>query len=80
MHANQADVYQFVSFEIAGEEFGVDILTVQEVIRVVDITCVPGAPAFIEGLMTPVSLNPRAWTWRNTRQGTRTSTQRQKFT
>jgi purine-binding chemotaxis protein CheW len=45
------DLRQFVSFVVAGEEFGVNILTVQEIIRPVDITRVPHAPDFVEGVI-----------------------------
>nr|WP_240331227.1 chemotaxis protein CheW [Salinibacter ruber] len=45
------DVRQFVSFIVAEEEFGVDILTVQEIIRPVEITRVPHAPDFVEGVI-----------------------------
>lgn len=45
------DVRQFVSFVVGGEEFGVNILTVQEIIRPVDITRVPHAPDFVEGVI-----------------------------
>lgn len=45
------DLRQFVSFIVAGEEFGVNILTVQEIIRPVDITRVPHAPDFVEGVI-----------------------------
>ncbi len=42
---------QLVSFVIEHEEFGIDILKVQEIIRPVDITRVPNAPAFVEGVI-----------------------------
>lgn len=45
------EVLQLVSFIIAGEEFGVDILKVQEIIRPVAITRVPHAPPFVEGVI-----------------------------
>jgi len=45
------DLRQFVSFVVAGEEFGVNILTVQEIIRPIDITRVPHAPPFVEGVV-----------------------------
>jgi purine-binding chemotaxis protein CheW len=45
------DLLQIVSFEVGGEEFGVDILKVQEIIRPVAITEVPNAPAFVEGVI-----------------------------
>jgi purine-binding chemotaxis protein CheW len=45
------DLLQLVSFVVAGEEFGVDILKVQEIIRPVAITRVPHAPAFVVGVI-----------------------------
>lgn len=51
--ANQSNegIYQLVSFVIENEEFGVDILKVQEIIRTVEITRVPKAPNFVEGVI-----------------------------
>lgn len=45
------DLLQLVSFVIDSEEFGIDILKVQEIIRPVEITRVPNAPAFVEGVI-----------------------------
>ncbi len=39
--ASRDELYQLVNFDIANEEFGVDILKVQEIIWVLDITCSP---------------------------------------
>ncbi len=44
-------VDQFVSFVVGEEEFGVDILKVQEIIKSVAITRVPNAPPFVEGVI-----------------------------
>lgn len=49
--AQDGDMLQLVSFEIKGEEFGVDILKVQEIIRPIEITRVPNAPDFVEGVV-----------------------------
>ena len=46
-----ADLLQLVSFVIENEEFGIDILRVQEIIRPVAITRVPNAPTFVEGVI-----------------------------
>ena len=46
-----AELLQLVTFKIAEEEFGVDILSVQEIIRLMQITTVPRAPACIEGVI-----------------------------
>ena len=48
---NNAGLLQLVTFKIAEEEFGVDILSVQEIIRLMQITNVPRAPACIEGVI-----------------------------
>ena len=45
------DLIQLVTFRIGEEEFGVDILAVQEIIGMMQITMVPRAPEFIEGVI-----------------------------
>ena len=45
------EVVQVVSFRLATEEYGVDISQVQEIIRMVEITHVPRAPRFMEGVI-----------------------------
>ncbi len=42
---------QLVSFQVGEEEFAVDILKVQEINRMVDITRVPKSPHFVEGVI-----------------------------
>ncbi|MCZ6680349.1 MAG: chemotaxis protein CheW [Candidatus Poribacteria bacterium] len=42
---------QVVGFELGSEKFGVDILTVREIIPVGSITRVPNAPDFVEGII-----------------------------
>ena len=42
---------QLVGFILGGELFGVDILMVQEIIRSTEITHVPNAPDFVEGVI-----------------------------
>lgn len=43
------ELLQLVTFSIGEEEFGVEILKVQEIIRMLEITRVPKAPDFVEG-------------------------------
>lgn len=43
--------YQLVVFTIGDEEFGVDISQVREIVRLVQITYLPKAPGFIEGVV-----------------------------
>jgi purine-binding chemotaxis protein CheW len=45
------DRIQVVSFHLGSEEYGVDISQVQEIIRMVEITHVPRAPRFMEGVI-----------------------------
>ncbi len=40
-----------VSFTVGRERFGVDILAVQEIIRMVEITKMPSAPEYVEGII-----------------------------
>lgn len=44
-------IHQLVSFRLGAEEFAVDILKIQEIIRIMDITCVPKSPDFVEGVV-----------------------------
>ena len=45
------ELLQLVSFHIEEEEYGVDILNVQEIIKCVPITKVPNSPEFVEGVI-----------------------------
>ncbi|MFH0826047.1 MAG: chemotaxis protein CheW [Pseudomonadota bacterium] len=42
---------QMISFNIGPEQFGVGILVVQEIIMISDITHIPNAPDFVEGVI-----------------------------
>jgi len=44
-------ILQLVTFKLRGEEFGIEILSVQEIIRIMQITVVPRTPDFIEGVI-----------------------------
>lgn len=46
-----SDELQLVAFSLAGEEYAVDILYVQEINRLLNITRVPKAPYYIEGVI-----------------------------
>ena len=45
------ELLQLVSFHIDEEEFGLEILRVQEIIRTPPLTRVPASPAFVEGVV-----------------------------
>lgn len=46
-----AELLQLVSFMIGNEEFGLNILLIQEIIRMLQITKVPNAPSYIDGVI-----------------------------
>jgi len=48
---NRIEEEQMVSFRMAGEEYAVALSDVQEIIRVPEISRVPGAPSFVEGVV-----------------------------
>lgn len=45
------EILQLVSFKIAKEEFAIDILKVNEIIRFMEITKMPNSPSYIEGII-----------------------------
>ena len=45
------EILQLVTFHVAREEFAVDILDVREINRMMEITRVPQAPEFVEGVI-----------------------------
>jgi len=51
MFEGSGEVLQLVSFQLGPEEYAIDILGVQEIIRMVEITHVPNAPHFVEGVV-----------------------------
>ncbi|HOP85406.1 MAG TPA: chemotaxis protein CheW [Syntrophorhabdaceae bacterium] len=48
---NESGIRQLVTFKIEEDEFGVDILKVQEINRMMNITRIPNAPDFVEGVI-----------------------------
>lgn len=49
-HAENA-LIQLVSFSLSHEEYGVEVLSVREIIRVPGITKMPNTPYFVEGII-----------------------------
>ena len=45
------ELLQLVSFKVGDAEFGVDILRVQEINKMMELTTVPNTPSFIEGVV-----------------------------
>ena len=48
---SHGELLQLVSFHVGGEEFGLDILRVQEIIRIQQLTRVPNSPDFMDGVI-----------------------------
>lgn len=42
---------KYLTFELAGEEFGIQVLKVREIMGVQDITAVPQTPGYVEGVI-----------------------------
>jgi len=49
--ATEGDERQLVTFKVANEEFAADIMQVQEIVRLEQVTKVPHAPSFVEGVV-----------------------------
>ena len=45
------EALQLVTFRLGNEEFGIDIRKVQEINRMIDITRIPNAPPYVEGVV-----------------------------
>jgi len=44
-------VVQLVTFRLGGETYGIDVMNVQEVLRITEIAPVPGAPDYVLGII-----------------------------
>lgn len=51
LSVQENELLQLVTFAISEEEFGIDILRVQEIIRMMPITKVPNSPHSVEGVI-----------------------------
>jgi purine-binding chemotaxis protein CheW len=49
--SHSEELLQLVSFNIGDEEFGVDILKVQEINRMLQVTRVPNSPEYVDGVI-----------------------------
>lgn len=49
--ATQDRVVQLVTFRLGGETYGIDVMNVQEVLRISEIAPVPGAPEYVLGII-----------------------------
>lgn len=46
-----AEYKQYVNLLLNDEKYGIDIMDIEEILRMIDITKVPKAPAFVEGII-----------------------------
>ena len=49
--AGNDPILQWVTFKLAGETYGVNVMQVQEVLRYTEIAAVPGAPSYVIGII-----------------------------
>lgn len=50
-YSQKAELIQLVSFHLDNEEYGVEVLKVREIIRMVIITHMPNTPQYVEGII-----------------------------
>lgn len=50
-HSGQDPVIQWVTFRLAGETYGINVMQVQEVLRHTEIAPVPGASSYVMGII-----------------------------
>lgn len=50
-HQASQELVQLVSFHLDNEEYGVEVLKVREIIRMINITHMPNTPHYVEGII-----------------------------
>ena len=48
---NSQQVFRWVTFRLADETYGINVMQVQEVLRMTDVAPVPGAPHYVMGII-----------------------------
>lgn len=48
---NTGELIQLVSFKLDNEEYGIEVLKVREIIRMIPITHMPNTPSYLEGII-----------------------------
>jgi purine-binding chemotaxis protein CheW len=51
IETNVEEIIQMVSFKLGEEDFGIDIFKVREINKMMEITKVPNAPSYVEGVV-----------------------------
>lgn len=49
--SEQDEILQWVTFRLAGETYGINVMQVREVLKHTDIAPVPGAPSYVMGII-----------------------------
>jgi len=49
--STSSDLIQLVSFKLDNEEYGIEVLKVREIIRMIPITHMPNSPQYVEGII-----------------------------
>src|SRR5579864_8547764 len=49
--ANERQAGKYLSFHVGSEEFAIGVLSVREIMGVLDITAVPQTPAYVKGII-----------------------------
>lgn len=50
-NGTSSELIQLVSFKLDNEEYGIEVLKVREIIRMIPITHMPNTPAYVEGII-----------------------------
>ena len=48
---SSGELIQLVSFKLDNEEYGIEVLKVREIIRMISITHMPNTPFYVEGII-----------------------------
>lgn len=51
MKDNSQQIFRWVTFRLADETYGINVMQVQEVLRMTDVAPVPGAPHYVMGII-----------------------------
>jgi len=51
MQEKNQQVFRWVTFRLADESYGINVMQVQEVLRMTDVAPVPGAPHYVMGII-----------------------------
>jgi purine-binding chemotaxis protein CheW len=50
-HQKDSELLQLVGFRLGKEEFVIDILNVNEILKMLEVTVIPNSPSYVEGIV-----------------------------